>query len=199
MRKKSLIGIVIAVLILVTFFIVQFYFPKEKKTFAESDMEYFPIQDPCDLNCKERLENEQNYTCVEFEPNSYECRAEIKLIYPEHIYTYVIPPERGEFYLFTSGAKNQLGSITQVSFYTEDSVQITFDEKFGLNSTVIEKNQRFTSNCNESKNVAVWTFTGIVQVSGTPYIEMHKRLAKIPSGFDCNNPIHILEFTYQNK
>lgn len=193
MRKISIVVIVVAVLIFVAFFIMFIYFPSEKKTFAESDMEYYPIQDPCDLKCKERLENEQNYTCVEFEPDSYECRAEIKQIYPEHIYTYVIPPERGEFYLFPSGVKNQLSPIAQISFYTGDSVQITFVGESELDNIIIEKNQRFTIYCNESKNVAVWTFTGIVQVSGEPYIEMHKRLAKIPSGFDCNNPIHILE------
>jgi hypothetical protein len=193
MRKKSLIGIVIVVLIFVTFFIVLIYFPSEKKTFAESDMEYYPIQDPCDLKCKESLENDQNFTCVELESNSYECRQEISQKSPEHIYTYVIPPERGEFYLFPSGEKNQLGSLTQVSFYTNDSVQITFDDKSESNNIIIEKNQRFTIACNESKNVPVWTFTGIVQVSDKPYIEMHRRLAKIPYGFDCNNPIHILE------
>jgi len=183
----------IAFLIFVTFFIVIIYFPSGKKTFAESVMEYFPIQDPCDLKCKESLENDQNFTCVELESNSYEYREEIILKSPEHIYTYVIPPERGEFYLIPSNVKNQLGSLTQVLLLTENSVQITFDDKSEINNIIIEKNQRFTSNCNDSKNIAVWTFTGIVQVSGQPYIEMHRRLAKIPQGFDCDNPIHILE------
>jgi len=147
--------IAIVVLISVTFFIVLIYFPSEKKTFAESDMEYYPITDPCDLKCKESLENEENFTCVELESNSYECRAEIILKYPEHIYTYVIPPERGEFYLFPSGVKNQLGSLTQASFFTEDSVQITFVDKSESNNIIIEKNQRFTIDCNESRNVPV--------------------------------------------
>jgi len=192
MIKKLLIGIIAIVLISVILFITLIYFPSEKKIFTESDMEYFPIQDPCDLKCKERL-SELNFTCVELEQNSYECREKISLIHPEQIYTYVIPPELGEYYLLPSGVKNQLGSLTKVTFHTNDSVQITFDDKLEFPDIIIEKNQRFTSYCEESKNVAVWTFTGMVQVSDQSYIEMHRRLAKIPDGFDCNNPIHILE------
>jgi hypothetical protein len=192
MKKKLMIKIVIPVLILVAIAVFLVYFLNERKTFAESDMEYFPIADPCDLNCKERLES-QNYACVELEANSYECRQEIKPIHDEHIYTYVVPPELGEYYLIPPDVEQRLDSIVGVSFYTGDSIHVAFDDEFNSDATIIEKNQKFTSFCFESKNLHVWTFTGIVEVSGKQYIEMHKRLAKIPEGFDCNSPIHILE------
>ncbi|MGI0010728.1 MAG: hypothetical protein ACREAE_04930 [Nitrosopumilaceae archaeon] len=186
------IKIVIPVLVFVASAVLLVYFLNEDKTFAESDMEYFPITDPCDLSCKERLET-QNYTCVELEANSYECREEIKPIHEEHIYTYVIPPELGEYYLIPPDVEQRLGSIIGVSLYTNDSVRVAFDDEFNSDDIIIEKNHKFTSFCFESKNLHVWTFTNVVEVSGKQYIEMHKRLAKIPEGFDCNHPIHILE------
>lgn len=161
-------------------------------TFAESDIEYFPITDPCTLSCKERLES-MNYTCTELEAKSYECRDEIKPIHEELIYTYVIPPELGEYYLIPPDVEQWLDSIIMVSFYADDSVRLTFDDEFNVDSITIGKSQKFTSFCFESKNLRVWTFTDIVEVSDKQYIEMHNRLAKIPEGFDCSNPIHILE------
>lgn len=192
MEKKLMIKIVIPVLISVAAAVLLVYFLYGTKTLAESDIEYFPITDPCDLSCKERLEN-QKYTCVELEANSYECREEIKPIHEDLIYTYVIPPELGEYYLIPPDMDQQLGPIIRISSHNSDSVQVTFDDEFNADSITIEKNQKFTSFCFESKNLHVWTFTGVVEVSGKQYIEMHKRLAKIPTGFDCNNPIHILE------
>lgn len=184
--------IAIPIIIIAALAVLLVYFLNEEKTFAESDMKYFPIADPCDLTCKERLEN-QNYTCIKLEANSYKCRDEIKPMHDKHIYTYVIPPELGEYYLIPPNSEQRLSSITGVSFYAGDSVQVTFDDKFNKDSIIIEKNQPFTSYCFESKNLTVWTFTNIVEVSGKQYIEMHKRLAKIPEDFDCNHPIHILE------
>ena len=187
-----MIKIVIPVLIFVAIAVLLVYFLNEKKTFTESDIEYFPITDPCDLSCKERLES-QNYTCVELEANSYGCRQEIKPIHEELIYTYVIPPELGEYYLIPPDVEQRLDSIIGVAFYTDNTIRVSFDDKFDSDSITIEKNQKFTSFCFESKNLRVWTFTDIVEVSGKQYIEMHNRLAKIPEDFDCNSPIHILE------
>ncbi|KEQ55898.1 hypothetical protein SCCGRSA3_02059 [Marine Group I thaumarchaeote SCGC RSA3] len=187
-----MVKLVIPVLISVASVVLLVYFLYETKTFTESDLEYFPITDPCNLSCKERLEI-QKYACVELGANDYKCREEIRPIHEEIIYTYVIPPELGEYYLILPDADQQLGSIIRVSSHRDDFVQVTFDDEFNADSIIIEKNQKFTSFCFESKNLHVWTFTGIVEVSSKQYIEMHKRLAKIPSGFDCNNPIHILE------
>lgn len=187
-----MIKIAIPVIIIAALAVLLVYFLNEGNTFAELDIEYFPISDPCDLRCKEIHEN-QNYTCIELEANSYECREKIKSIPGEHIYTHVVPPERGEYYLIPPNSEQRLGSITGVSFYVDDSIQVTFDDKFNKDSIIIGKNQPFTSYCFESKNVHVWTFTDTVEVAGEQYIEMHKRLAKIPAGFDCNNPIHVLE------
>ena len=193
MKKQSLtITVVVIAVTIIGILFLSFYQDNKKNNFTESDMEYFPINDPCDLKCKERLES-MNYTCSELETNSYVCRDEIRPVHEEHIYTYVIPPELGEYYLIPPDVGQRLDSITKVSFYTDGSIQVIFDDKFNADSITIEKNQQFTSYCFESKNIHVWTFTDIVEVDGKQYIEMHKRLAKIPEGFDCYNPIHILE------
>lgn len=193
MEKQPLtITVVVISVAIIGILFLSFYQDNKKNNFTESDIEYFPITNPCDLKCKERLES-MNYTCSELETASYVCRDEIRPVHEEHIYTYVIPPELGEYYLFPADVGQKLDSIIKVSFHTDDAIQVTFDEKTNTDSIIIEKNQQFTSYCFESKNLHVWTFTDIVEVSGKQYIEMHNRLAKIPKGFDCNNPVHVLE------
>jgi hypothetical protein len=191
MERRLLKKLVLSVSITVAILAIAVYLLNENEALSESDMEYFPIADPCDLNCKKILE-EQKHTCIELEANSYACRTEI-LPRPEgSIYSYVTPPELGEYFLFPPSSDQQLGSITKITLLPDHSVQIGFDEKYGTDSIVIKKGQKFTSYCFESKNVHVWTYTGMVEVSGKQYIEMHMRLAKIPEHFDCSNPIHIL-------
>lgn len=193
MIHRMIIKIVVPVLIFAAGAVLLIYFSNEDKTFAEYDMEYYAIVDICDLSCKEGLEN-QNYTCVELEANGYVCKQEIILRDEDHLlYTIVNPPELGEYYRILPDTQQRLGSIIGVSFYADDYVRVSFDTEFGTDSIVVKKGQKFTSYCFEQKNVHVWTFTDIVEVFGKQYIEMHTRLAKIPEGFDCSKPIHILK------
>ncbi len=167
-----------------------FDYDGEKNDFSRFDLEYYPINDICDLSCKEQLE-EQEFTCVEIELNSYACREKIVPSNETVVFTYVIPPEFGEYYFLKPDMEVKLASIVQVSLYSDAFIQILLENEFGLNDIKIERGQSFTSLCLYD-NLHVWTFTDIVIIQGETYIEMYKRLAKIPETFDCNDPVLIL-------
>ncbi len=189
--KKPFVIVAILIFIIISSIFLFFLIGDEKKFFAENDLEYYPVTDICDQICKDRLEGDLGFTCTEIENNAYSCREKIIPNDESFIYTYVIPPELGEYYLIKPDKNIVLSSIVQVSLYQNDSVQVSLKNESGLHEIIIEKNTRFVSMCGNG-NLKVWTFTDVRTIQGEIYIEMHKRLAIIPEGFDCGNPITIL-------
>ncbi len=146
------------------------------------------FEDGCDIDCKERQENEREYLCVPLDSEQYICRPPRDIFYPDEdvqVRT-VFPPTYGEFAYVPENQemteKNKLFDIVNVALLNEESKEIIVkfehhhtritDDHFEY-SSILYPGDTFVSHCmgGNSKMAHVVEYRDVIHIEEQRYIE----------------------------
>ncbi len=152
------------------------------------EMKQQEFADGCDIDCKERQENERGYLCVPLDSEQYICRPPRDIFYPDEDMQVrsVFPPTYGEFVYVPENkemmAKNRLFDIAKVTLLNEKSKEIMVE--FGFHtventdnyfeySAVLLPGDTFVSHClgGNSKTAHIVEYRDTIQMEEKTYLE----------------------------
>ena len=153
-----------------------------------NDMKQQEFEDGCDINCKEKQENERGYLCVPLDSEQYVCRPPRDIFYPDddmQVRT-VFPPTYGEFAYVPENqemvGKNMLFDIAKVVLLNEESKEILLEFRYHLvanvdnyfeYSTMLFPGDTFVSHClgGDSKTAHIVEYRDVINIEGLTYLE----------------------------
>ena len=152
------------------------------------EMKQQEFEDGCDINCKEKQENERGYLCVPLDSEQYICRPPRDIFYPDEDMQVrsVFPPTYGEFAYIPENhemvEKNRLFDIANVTLLDEESKEILVE--FGFHtvantdnafeySTMLFPGDTFVSHCSggDSKMAHVVEYRDLIRIEEQRYFE----------------------------